>query len=228
MSDDLDPILELRFYNVASGRDSDMRARVQNDLKWLFPRHGVRPIGSWSAIDAPSLPTFVYITPFKNMIERNRCWGGFYADPDWQEVRNRTNAGSELVADYEIYFVRSMSEWNNSPAPEGSVDEVVFHRTLVGKGLAAAKALNESEIPALERAGATRLGSFDIMSGRTLPSAVSFIRWESWEARRNAEKTLENDKALLAQRAEETMQFGQPLIGRKGSFLLEPVAVDWE
>ena len=70
--DSKDEIFELRFYNVAPNRDGDMRDRVQNDLKWLFPRHNVRPIGGWSALAAPSLPMFIYLTPWHNMMVRNQ------------------------------------------------------------------------------------------------------------------------------------------------------------
>ena len=59
MSDVDDPIFELRFYNLAEGRDADMRRRVQEDLAWLFPRHGIRPLAGWSALAAPALPMFI-------------------------------------------------------------------------------------------------------------------------------------------------------------------------
>jgi hypothetical protein len=228
MSDNPNQIFELRFYNVAPGRDADMRARAQNDLKWLFPRHGVRPLACWSAIAAPSLPLFVYITPFKDMNERNQCWGGFYSDPDWQEVRNRTNAGSELVEHFEIYFVRALSTWQPKAPSDGTLDEILFQRTLVGKSLASSQALIDSETAALERAGASVMGHFDVISGRTLPSAVSFLQWQDWQARRTAEQALEKDDVLLAKRDAERKLYGQTLIERKGSYLLEPVTVAWD
>jgi hypothetical protein len=228
MTDNPNQIFELRFYNVAPRRDAHMRARAQNDLKWLFPRHGVRPLGCWSAIAAPSLPMFVYITPFKDMNERNQCWSGFYSDPDWQEVRNRTNAGSELVENFEIYFVRALSAWKPKPEGDSSLDEILFQRTLVGKSLASSQALIDSETAALQRAGASALGHFDVMSGRTLPSTVSFLQWTDWQSRRNAEQALEKDEMLVAKRDAERKLYGQTLIERKGSYLLEPVVVDWD
>jgi hypothetical protein len=228
MIDEPNKIFELRFYEVACGRDADMRARVRNDLRWLFPRHGIRPLGCWSAVVAPSLPMFVYITPFQDMNERNKCWAGFYGDPDWQEVRNRTNAGSELVENFEIYFVRSLCAWKPIASADYALDEIVFLRTLVGKSLASSEALVESEAPALERAGASVMGQFDIMSGRILPSAVSFLRWKDWQTRRNAEQVLAKDERLHAKRDAERNLFGRPLIERKGSYLLEAVTVEWE
>lgn len=228
MSDGRDKIYELRFYSVEAGRDRDMRGRVQNDLKWLFPRHDVRPVGSWSALAASALPLFVYITPFADFVERDRCWRGFYADPDWQEVRNRTNAGSELVEDFQIWFVRELIEWNHLEAAPGAFDELVFFKTLVGKSGAAGRALCESELPALERAGASVHGAFDVVSGGALPGAVAFLRWPDWETRRLGLAALGDDQILATRRAAESTEFGKTLIGRTGSQLLDPVVVDWD
>lgn len=228
MGDGRDKIYELRFYSVEAGRDRDMRGRVQNDLKWLFPRHDVRPVGSWSALAAPALPLFVYITPFANFLERDHCWRGFYADPDWQEVRNRTNSGSELVEDFQIWFVRELIEWNHLETAPGALDELVFFKTLVGKSGAAGQALRESELPALERAGASVHGAFDVVSGGTLPGAVAFLRWPDWETRRLGLAALADDPTLAARRAAERTEFGKTLIGRTRSQLLDPVVVDWD
>lgn len=220
-------VFELRFYSVEANRDADIRGRVQNDLKWLFPRHGIRPIGGWSATAAPSLPLFVYITPFQNMIERDLCWGGFYSDPDWQEVRNRTNAGSELVEDYEIWFVRESVAWNE-PGTTSGLDEILFLKTLVGKSSAAGKAFVASELPALERAGAHVVGAFDVISGGTLPGSVAFLRWPDFETRAASTQALAQDEQLIATRKAEVAEFGKTLIGRTGSYLLDPVTVDWD
>ncbi|MFA5548984.1 MAG: NIPSNAP family protein [Porticoccaceae bacterium] len=228
MSDMDDPIFELRFYNLAEGRDADMRRRVREDLAWLFPRHGIRPLAGWSALAAPALPMFIYLTPWRNMVERNCCWAGFYADPAWQEVRNRTNAGSELVTDYEIFFLRGMSPWRALASDGGELDEVVIQRTLVGKGLASAAALRERELPALEQAGAQVQGAFDVLSGCRLPAAISVLRWRDWDARRGAREAVDANPAIVAARAEERRQFGAELLGTRSSFLVAPVPVDWQ
>ncbi|CAN5285658.1 hypothetical protein BH10PSE13_BH10PSE13_10580 [soil metagenome] len=226
---DLDKVYELRFYSVEAGRDQDMRARVQQDLKWLFPRHNIRPVGGWSSTSAPKLPLFVYITPFADMLERNRCWNGFYTDPSWQEVRNRTNAGSELVEDYEIWFVKEVLPWKDAPeGGPGSIDEIVFLETLVGKSGPAGQALRESEIPAYERAGATVMGVFDVISGGKLPGSLAFLRWPNWETRAASAGILQSDPALTARRADEKSTYGKTLIGKTGSYLLDPVTVDWD
>lgn len=219
-----DAIFELRFYRVQVGRDADMRARVQKDLNRVFPKHGIRPLGSWTAVSAPSLPMFVYITPFENMLERARCWASFYADPDWHEVRARTNAGSELVEEYEIQFLRGLTDWTED-AP-GGLDEIVIQRTLIGKGAAAAEAL-AAEREALEHTGAFVQGQFEMLSGGILPAAVTFLRWRDWNTRANAQQTLDFSSTRSKRMARELAAYGQPLLGHRTSFLLSPVPVAW-
>ena len=118
-------IFELRFYKIAHGREGDMLARVQQDWNVLFPRHGIRPLGCWTAVSAKTLPMFVYITPFKDMADREACWAGFYGDTDWHEARTRTNAGSELVERYDICFVRGLGGGGGGGAAvaDGSGDD---------------------------------------------------------------------------------------------------------
>lgn len=220
-------IYELRFYQVEQGREGDMIARVQQDWNVLFPRHGVRPMGCWTAVSAKTLPMFVYITPFADMATRERCWAGFYADRDWHEARTRTNAGSELVERYDICFVRGIGEWSLPAARPGEIDEIVLYQTLVGKGGLAGQALLHSETPAAMRAGATPIGHFDVINGIELPGAVSFLRWPDWETRKASVAAIENDATLRAARAEERTAYGKTLVGRSGSYLLSPVVVDW-
>ncbi len=221
-------IFELRFYKIAHGREGDMLARVQQDWNVLFPRHGIRPLGCWTAVSAKTLPMFVYITPFKDMADREACWAGFYADTDWHEARTRTNAGSELVERYDICFVRGLGDFSRPAARPGEIDEIVLHQTLVGKGGPAGQALLTSETPAAVRAGATAIGHFDVINGIELPGAVSFLRWPDWETRKASVATIEADEALRAERNEQRKTYGATLVGGATSYLLNPVEVDWQ
>ena len=228
MSDSQDKIYELRFYKVAPGRDGDMRRRVQNDLAWLFPRHGIRPIASWSAIAGHTLPMFIYLTPWPSMEARNRHWGGFYSDPDWQEVRNRTNAGSELVEDYEIYFLREARPFQVPAGGASGIDEVMLQQTLVGKSLAVADAMNGYEREALSRAGGDLFGAFDVLSGGKMPALFNVIHWPEPADRLALERTLSADGQLQDARRGDAETYGAPLLGHRSSFLAERVDVDWQ
>lgn len=222
-----DPIYELRFYNVEKGRDADMKDRVKNDWPEIFQRHKIKPIGCWSAVAADSLPKFVYIMPWESMAQRNQHWAGFYSDPQWHEVRERTNAGSELVEDYEIFFLKAHGTWDPVKTNPEHLDEVIFHRAMVGKAIQVKESMLNTEIPAFVRAGAHSFSSFDVLSGRALPAVINFLRWNSMEDKLAAIESIENDNELKLSRKNEVSKFGSRLLGRSSSYLLKPLDIDW-
>lgn len=221
-----DPFLELRLYAVAPGRMDDMIQRVQVDLASLFPRHGVLPLAGWQQVAGPGAPLFIYLTPWRHMQERTRNWGGFYADPDWAEVRTRTNAGSELVQRYDILFLRAVVPWQDdardrAPVP-GMLDEMVIQDVAMGQTPMVREALLEGMVPAYHEAGAVVRGVFDVMSGRPLPSVVLFVRWPDAQTRIQAAAGLA--RRLAGWRAAA----GAPLLERADHHLMHGVPVVWQ
>lgn len=210
-----DPFCELRVYHVAPGRAADMESRVQKNLCTLFPKHGIRPLAGWSTLVSPASPAFIYVTPWRNMNERSKSWAGFYSDPEWADVRVRTNAGGELVERYEIMFVRPMTAWDTG-GEQRIFSELIIQTTAIGKTAAVLEELNESVLPTLKSNGAHIHGVFDMMSGRPLPAMVFLLGWDSLEQRSVAFATLDAqaaDKPSLFHRAEQ--------------HLMRPVPVDW-
>jgi NIPSNAP len=210
-----DPHFELRIYSVAPSRAIDMEKRVESDLRALFPKHGIRPLAGWSTIVSPVSPAFIYLTPWLTMNERSASWAGFYSDPEWAEVRERTNAGSELVESYEIMFVRAVKPWE-APSAETAFFELVIQSTAVGKTSAALAELNENVLPILKREGAVILGVFDLISGRPLPALIFFIGWDSLEQRSTAHAKLDARTAGKP-----------PLFLRAEQHLMRHLPVDW-
>lgn len=215
-----DPFCELRIYRVAAGRALDMEARVQGDLRTLFARHGIRPLACWSTLVSPASPAFVYLTPWRNMNERSASWAGFYSDPDWAEVRARTNSGSELVESYEVMFVRAIVPWAE-PAAAPAISELIFQSYAIGRTGAVTEELNRHTAPMLESAGARVHGIFDMISGRSLPTLAIFAGWDSLEQRSTA-------FARLDERANSRRASGAPvLLDRAEQHLMRYLAVDW-
>ena len=221
-----DPIYELRLYSVASGRLRDMESRAQKDLCTLFPRHGVRPLGTWSVVAGPTAPLFVYLTPWRHMQQRTQSWAGFYGDPAWAEARTRTNAGGELVERYEILLLRAVTDWEPSPSGSGNSSaaplvEMVIQSVAIGQTAAVRNEILQSTVPALRASGANVHGVFDVMSGRPLPSTVFFISWQNMEQRSQALEAL--DLKAIETRADGKV----PLMERGDQYLMRPVPVDW-
>lgn len=215
-----DPFYELRIYRVAAGRAADMEGRVQNDLRTLFPKHGIRPLAGWSTLVSPVAPAFVYLTPWRNMHERSAAWSGFYSDPSWAEVRERTNAGSELVESYEIMFVRSIVPWDGS-ADIPAFSELIIQSCAIGKTLAVNQEVNQHIVPLLVGEGAHVHGVFDMMSGRQLPTLALIIGWDCLDQRSATIAKL--DERSRAKRASR----GPVLLARAEQHLMRHLPVDW-
>jgi NIPSNAP len=210
-----DPFCEMRIYSVAAGRVRDMESRVQGYLKTLFPKHGIRPLAGWSTMVSSVSPAFVYVTPWRNMNERSKSWAGFYSDPEWADVRSRTNAGSELVESFEVMFLRAVVPWL-APTGASTFYELMIQSTAIGKGASVLVNLTARVLPILQRDGARVQGVFEIMSGRPLPALVFVLGWDSLEQRSITLSKLD------AQSAGET-----PLFLRAEHHLMRHVPVDW-
>lgn len=220
-----DPIHELRLYRIEPGRMQDIVGRWQNDLKTLFPRHGIRPIGTWSAFAGAKAPLFVYLMRWRNMQQRTKAFADFVADPAWAEARNRTNAGTELVERYEILFLRAVQAWQEPSAEQAGetpVFELILQEVAQGQGGAVRNAMIDSATSAWKEAGASVCGVFDIMSGYALPAAAFVVAWRSTEDRTRAHD------ALSVRLAAPRSPAGLPLLQRSEQFLMHSIPVDWQ
>jgi hypothetical protein len=89
-------VYELRVYRCAPGRKGDVLARFRNHTMGFFRKHGIHVVGFWETVvgDADEL---VYITRYASWEDREKKWGAFQADPEWQKVREQTNARGQIV-----------------------------------------------------------------------------------------------------------------------------------
>ncbi|MDB5850773.1 MAG: hypothetical protein JWP29_4525 [Rhodoferax sp.] len=219
-----DPIHELRLYRIQPGRMGDIVHRWQDDLHSLFPKHGIRPLGTWTAFSGGKAPLFVYLMGWRNLQQRTQSFAGFVADPAWAEVRNRTNAGSELVERYEILFLRAVRAWQEpSPAelePE-PVFELILQEVAQGQGAGVRSAMLDTAVAAWTEAGAQVCGLFDVMSGYALPAAVFVVAWKSLDQRQRAHD------ALAVRLAAPRSAAREPLLQRAEQYLMQSVPVQW-
>jgi NIPSNAP protein len=218
-------IYELRMYSVAPGRLADVHSRFKQ-LPALFSRHKIECVGRWSATSGPRAPHFVYLMAYRDLAEREAIWPGFYADPDWLSLRERTNAGSEMTERFDIMFLRQSPVWDTEAALSGEtiggMHELILCQTALGLTPAVNAFLAESYLPVLRAAGAQVMGVFDMVAGHDLPQVVLMLAWRSANARQSAWHQVSSDGLVdgLLNRQRET--FGRPLLGRSEIHLLEP------
>jgi len=90
------PVYELRTYYAAPGRLDDLNARFRDHTLELFDKHGLKSIGYWTPVDNTD-NVLIYMLAFPSAETREKAWNSFRADPNWKEVREKTEANGRLV-----------------------------------------------------------------------------------------------------------------------------------
>ncbi len=91
-------IHELRIYHCMPGKLPAVLTRFQNETLAFFEKYGIRQIGFWTVGVGGSSADFYYIVEYDSMTDRDTKWSAFQGDPDWLEVRRRTEADGPIVA----------------------------------------------------------------------------------------------------------------------------------
>lgn len=89
-------IYELRVYRCMPGRKADVLARFRDHTMGFFRRHGIQVVGFWDTLVGDQ-DELVYITRYESWEDREKKWGAFQADPEWQRVRERSHERGWLV-----------------------------------------------------------------------------------------------------------------------------------
>jgi hypothetical protein len=90
-------LYELRSYEVVPGRMPALNARFQNHTLGFFAKHGIRAVGFWEAAIGTS-NVLHYLLAWDTLAHREKAWGAFMADPEWQRVRDETQRDGPIVA----------------------------------------------------------------------------------------------------------------------------------
>lgn len=113
-------VFEIRTYTTHDGRLPALVERMGHGERQAFERSGMKPVGFFVAAEAPSpiaIPsapappsprsdnTFVYILSHESREKAKENWARFREDPQWKEVRQRSEAGGPIVAKAETIFV---------------------------------------------------------------------------------------------------------------------------
>ena len=93
-------VFELRTYTSYEGKLPEVMK--------LFENHGMTNIAYWVPQDAPaSQNTLIYVLAHSSREAAKKNWDAFRNDPEWQRVRNETEANGKLVLKIESVFMDS-------------------------------------------------------------------------------------------------------------------------
>jgi hypothetical protein len=109
-------VYELRVYHVASGKLPDLLARFRDHTIKLFEKHGMKSVAYWVPLDEPERSsTLIYILHHPSREAATANWKSFGDDPDWQSVRDKSEANGKLVEKVDSTFM-SLTDFSSHPS----------------------------------------------------------------------------------------------------------------
>jgi hypothetical protein len=219
-------LYEMRQYLIDRGRVDDNRDRMENHTPPLLERHGVTVAGRWTALGGPRAPMFCYIMEWSDFAEREAAWGRFYADPDWAKARAATNAGSEMVQENHLVYMRPHAifrqEDGDSQRRVGGLHQIVVQKTAIGQNGALADFLGSTYLPRLKAAGGHVIGLCDVVSGPAMPAIVTLTAWPDAKAWHDGNLAFESDPAMREAYRKQRETLGLTLLGSADVIVAQP------
>jgi hypothetical protein len=92
------PVYELRVYHTYEGKLDDLLRRFREHTVKLFEKHGIKNVAYWTPTDEPLKgKTLFYILAHPSREAAAANWKAFGDDPEWQSVREKSEANGKLV-----------------------------------------------------------------------------------------------------------------------------------
>jgi hypothetical protein len=103
-------IFELRTYESNNVKAAERKIRMFNEGEAaIFQRLGMAPVFFGETLVGRNLPNLTYMLSFENMAERDKLWGAFGADSEWQKLRAQPGyADAEIVSNISNTILRPL------------------------------------------------------------------------------------------------------------------------
>ncbi|HYL84899.1 MAG TPA: NIPSNAP family protein [Candidatus Angelobacter sp.] len=99
-------VFELRIYHTFEGKLDDLLRRFRDHTMKLFEKHGIRNVAYWLPLDEPLKgKTLVYMLAHPSREAATANWQAFRDDPEWQSVRDKSEANGKLVEKIDSTFL---------------------------------------------------------------------------------------------------------------------------
>jgi hypothetical protein len=99
-------VYELRIYHTYEGKLEDLLRRFRDHTTKLFEKHGIKNVAYWMPTDDPLKgKTLVYILAHPSREAATANWQAFRDDPEWQSVRDKSEANGKLVEKIDSTFM---------------------------------------------------------------------------------------------------------------------------
>lgn len=212
-------VFELRTYFSPAGRLDDLHARFRNHTLKLFEKHGMTNLGYWVPIDNTD-NRLVYLLAYPSRQAREASWKAFFADPDWQEVRKKTEANGPIVDKVESVLL-GPTDYSPEVKPAAVGERVFELRTYTASpgnlGNLNAR-FRDHTLKLFEKHGMTNVGYWNPLEGQ--PGAgetlVYMLAHQSVDAAKASFDAFRQDADWLAARKASEEKAGGSLTVKDG------------
>jgi NIPSNAP len=103
-------IFELRTYESNNVKAAQRKIRMFNEGEAaIFQRLGMAPVFFGETLVGRNLPNLTYMLSFENMAARDKLWGAFSGDSEWQKLRAQPGyADAEIVSNISNAILRPL------------------------------------------------------------------------------------------------------------------------
>jgi len=99
-------VYELRIYHTYEGKLDNLLTRFREHTMKLFEKHGMKNIAYWLPTDDPLKgKTLVYVISHASRDAATANWKAFGEDPEWQSVRDKSEANGKIVEKIDSTFL---------------------------------------------------------------------------------------------------------------------------
>ena len=103
-------IFELRTYESNNVKAAQRKIRMFNEGEAaIFQRLGMAPVFFGETLVGRNLPNLTYMLSFESMAARDKLWGAFGADAEWQKLRAQPGySDAEIVSNISNAILRPL------------------------------------------------------------------------------------------------------------------------
>ena len=99
-------VYELRIYHAYEGKLAELLSRFRDHTRHLFERHDMKNVAYWTPTDdSQKGNTLIYILAHPSRDAATANWKAFQDDPQWQAVRDKSEANGKLVEKVDSTFM---------------------------------------------------------------------------------------------------------------------------
>ena len=102
-------VYELRTYSAMPGRLPDLNRRFADITMGFFKKHHIQVVGFWTNELGGASDQLIYILAYDSLADREKKWGGFFADQDRLAKFAETEKNGPLVMTFSNQFLKPTS-----------------------------------------------------------------------------------------------------------------------